>query len=233
AQRQVGVPAQMVLDLRRFGLRDERAALEAGGGESAPDDRRVGEIVALDPVGGEERPHRLGLLAGAVCGQQRAKRLDGGGGKNLRNLHRDAVLAGPAGGVLAHVLELDRRRELVTGRFAQAPEGDGQEARPGTSALLDAAELRGGEIAVGASEVVEEVERLVGHARRSSGRAGCRQAARRTGPPGLGPRAWARRCEREPILNGLEQVCRATYSQHCAEDLPRLPPHLVRWPRLS
>ena len=100
----------------------------------------------------------LGALSLLVGGDAGAQRPDAVHRKDFGDLHRDPVLLRPAGGVLGHVLELLRRRQLVAGGLAQTAERDRDQARPGAGALFDAGELGRGEVAVGAAEVEEEVE---------------------------------------------------------------------------
>ena len=104
--------------------------------------------------------HRLGAAIPAIGRDAGAQRLDGADGERLRDLHPHAVMVRPARRILTHVLELLRWRNLAAGRLAQAPERDGQQPRFRAGPMLDAGELRRGEVAVGRPQVVEEIEDL-------------------------------------------------------------------------
>src|SRR5438128_2301737 len=159
-QGQIGVLAQAVLDLLVFRPGHQRLAVEARLLQRALDHGGVGDVVALPPVRVEESVHGLGALAFEIGGDAGAQGPDGADGKGLGDLHLHPVLLRPARRVLAHVLELLRRRDVVPGRLAQPAERDRQQARLCPRALLDAGELRGGEIAVRRAQVVEEIEGL-------------------------------------------------------------------------
>src|SRR5205814_3325548 len=88
-ERQVGVLAQVVLDLLVRGAGDEALAVESRGGERALHDARVGDVLPVSPVGAKQSGHGDLGLCGAPSRDGRAERQDGADGERLGNLHGD------------------------------------------------------------------------------------------------------------------------------------------------
>ncbi len=150
--------AQLVLDRLLLAGREQRRAVEAGGGDRRDQRFRLADVDAVDPVGAHHRQREAAAVAGVVGRAGHAQGGDRVDREHLREIQRHAVQRGPALQIAEQVPGLggDGRRRPVAGRLEDLAEHDRLPGHGGAAAGGEGIDLGRGQPGVGAGRVPAE-----------------------------------------------------------------------------